>query len=42
MGLVPDKKKDLRRIYGEQPFKFRKNPVGAAQRVVRSLEKIGW
>lgn len=42
LGLVPDKKKELRRIYAEQPFKFRKNPVGASQRVIQSMEKTGW
>jgi hypothetical protein len=41
-GILPDRRKDLRRIYGEQPFKFRKNPIGAAQRVVQAVEKMGW
>lgn len=42
LGLVPDKRKELRRIYSDQPFKFRKNPVDASQRVVQAMEKMGW
>jgi hypothetical protein len=42
LAILPDKKKTLRRIYAEQPFRFRKNPVSAAQQVVRTIEKRGW
>lgn len=41
-GLINNKEKELRKIYRSNRLKYKKNPLKAAEIMIREIEKQGW
>lgn len=41
-SLIPNREKELKRIYRSNRLNYKKNPLKAAEIIIREIEKLGW
>jgi hypothetical protein len=41
-NLVPEKAKELKKMYRTNKLNFKKNAVTASEKMIREIEKMGW